>query len=96
MGEHRWVRCASLAAAVGVSYYLVAYLSLTGLFFFRSEGVTVFWAAAGISSGLLIAFGSRARWPVVAGIFVAAFLVPFVVLGRGVWLATIFAFCDVV
>lgn len=95
MGEHRWVRCVGLAAAVAVSYYLVAYLSLTGLFFFKSEGVTVFWAAAGISSGLLIALGSRARWPVVAGIFVAAFLIPFAVLGRGVWLAAIFAFCDV-
>jgi signal transduction histidine kinase len=95
MGERRWVGGAGLAAAVGVLYYLVAYLSLTGLFFYQSEGVTVFWAAAGISSGLLIGFGSRARWPVVAGVFAAAFLIPFVVLARGIWLSTIFALCDV-
>ena len=61
MGQHRWVASIGLAAAVGVLYYLVAYLSLTGLFFYQSEGVTVFWAAAGISSGLLVGFGSRAR-----------------------------------
>jgi integral membrane sensor domain MASE1 len=67
---------------------------LSGLFFYQSEGVTVFWAAAGISSGLLIGFGSRARWPVVAGVFVGAFLIPLVVLGRGIWLSAIFAICD--
>jgi signal transduction histidine kinase len=95
MGKHRWLGSVGLAAAVAVLYYVVAYLSLTGLFFYQSEGVTVFWAAAGISSGLLIGFGSRARWPVVTGVFVAAFLIPFVVLERGIWLATIFALCDV-
>jgi signal transduction histidine kinase len=67
---------------------------LSGLFFYQSEGVTVFWAAAGISSGLLIGFGSRARWPVVTGVFVGAFLIPFVVLGRDIWLSAIFAICD--
>jgi signal transduction histidine kinase len=96
MGEQRWVASMGLAAAVAVLYYLVAYLSLTGLFFYQSEGVTVFWAAAGISSGLLISLGSRERWPVLVGVFVAAFLIPLVVLRRGVWLATIFSLCDVV
>jgi signal transduction histidine kinase len=96
MSEQRWVASVGLATAVGVLYYLVAYLSLTGLFFYQSEGVTVFWAAAGISSGLLISLGSRARWPVLAGVFVAALLIPLVVLRRGIWLATIFALCDVV
>jgi signal transduction histidine kinase len=96
MGQHRWVGGIGLAAAVGVLYYIVAYLSLTGLFFYRSEGITVFWAAAGISSGLLIGFGSRARLPIVAGVFVAAFLIPFVVLKRGIWLSIIFGLCDAV
>jgi integral membrane sensor domain MASE1 len=95
MGQHRWAGSVVFAAAVGVLYYLVAYLSLTGLFFYQTEGVTVFWAAAGVSSGLLIGFGSRARWPVIAGVFVAAFLIPVVVLERDIWLATIFALCDV-
>jgi signal transduction histidine kinase len=94
MGAPRWVGSIGVAAAVGVSYYLAAYVSLSGLFFYQSEGVTVFWAAAGISSGVLIGFNSRARWPVVAGIFVGAFLIPLVVLGRDVWLSAIFAICD--
>jgi hypothetical protein len=38
MGEHRWVGSVGLAAAVGVLYYLVAYLSLTGLFFISLKG----------------------------------------------------------
>ena len=55
----------------------------------------MFWAPAGISSGLLIALGdSPARWSVLIGVFVAAFAVPLVILGRGVLLATIFALCD--
>jgi len=83
------------AVAIAVVYYLVARVSLSGLFFFQSEGVTVFWAAAGISSGLLIGFGPRARWPVIGGVFVGAFLIPLVVLERGIWLSTIFAACDV-
>ena len=94
MGAPRWVGSLGVAAAVGVSYYLAAYVSLSGLFFYQSEGVTVFWAAAGISSGLLIGFGSRARWAVVAGVFVGAFLIPLVVLGRDIWLSAIFAICD--
>jgi len=43
----------------------------------------------------MIGFGSRARWPVIAGVFVGAFLIPLVVLERGVWLSAIFATCDV-
>jgi len=94
MGAPRWVGSIGIAAAVGVSYYLAAYVSLSGLFFYQSEGVTVFWAAAGISSGLLIGLGSRTRWPVVAGVFVGAFLIPLVVLGRDIGLSAIFAVCD--
>jgi signal transduction histidine kinase len=37
----------------------------------KPEGVAVFWPAAGISSGLLIALGPRARWPVLAGVTLA-------------------------
>jgi signal transduction histidine kinase len=58
-----------LAAAVGLVYFLAALLSY-GLAL-QSEGLAVFWPASGISSGLLIALGSRARWPVVSGVIVA-------------------------
>jgi hypothetical protein len=67
----------ALTVAIAAVYYVVARLSLSGLFFFQSEGITLFWAAAGISSGLMIGFGPHARWPVIAGVFVGAFFYPF-------------------
>ena len=60
---------AGLAATVGLVYFLAALLSY-GLAL-QSEGLAVFWPASGISSGFLIAFGSRARWPVESGVVVA-------------------------
>ena len=57
----------ALAALVGLGYFLAARLSI-GLAL-EPAGVAVFWPAAGISSGTLIALGSRcARWPVAAGV----------------------------
>ena len=90
----RWVGNVGVAVAVGSIYFLVARFSLRGVFFLASEGITLFWAAAGISSGLLIGFGSHRRWAVVAGIFLGAFAIPLFILGRGIWLAIIFAVCD--
>jgi signal transduction histidine kinase len=58
-----------LAAAVGLAYFLAASLSYE--LSLQSEGLAVFWPASGVSSGLLIALGSRARWPVVSGVIVA-------------------------
>ena len=95
MGARGSLGSIGLAVAIAVVYYLVGRLSLSGLFYFQSEGVTVFWAAAGISSGLLLGFGSRARWPVIAGVFVGALLIPLGVLERGIWLSTFIAACDV-
>ena len=65
----RWAASIGLAAAVGLAYFLTALLSY-GLSL-TSEGLAVFWPASGVSSGLLIALGSRARWPVVSGVIVA-------------------------
>src|SRR5215470_608358 len=58
-----------LAAAVGLAYFLAALLSY-GLAL-QPEGLAVFWPASGVSSGLLIALGPRARWSVVSGVIVA-------------------------
>ena len=44
-----------LAVAVGIGYFLAARLSLFLLA--KPDGVAVFWPAAGISSGIRIAFG---------------------------------------
>ena len=65
----RWVRSVGLAAAVGLTYFLTAKFSVRLIL--ESSGVAVFWPAAGISSGILIALGPHARWPVLAGVMVA-------------------------
>lgn len=66
----RWVGDIGLAAAVGAAYFLVARNSV-GLVL-ESTGVAVFWPAAGITSGSLIALGPRARWPLAAGVIGAS------------------------
>jgi integral membrane sensor domain MASE1 len=65
----RWVGSIGLAAAVGLAYFVAADFSVRLIL--KPEGVAVFWPAAGISSGILIALGPRARWPVLAGVIVA-------------------------
>ena len=65
----QWVGGIGLAALVGFGYFLAAAFSVRLVL--EPEGVAVFWPAAGLSSGLLIALGPRARWPVLAGVIVA-------------------------
>jgi len=70
--ERRWssaVELIALGIAVGIGYFLAARLSL--LLLIPSDGVAVFWPAAGLASGTLIAFGPRARWPVAIGVIAA-------------------------
>ena len=55
--------------AVSLIYFVAARLSL--LLLEPVDGVAVFWPAAGVGSGILIAFGAAARWPVVVGVAVA-------------------------
>ena len=63
-----WLRSIGITAAVGVAYFLAAQLSNS---FLITPETVIFWPAAGISSGLLIALWSVARWPVLAGVMVA-------------------------
>src|SRR5262249_2871035 len=56
----------------------------------KPEGVAVFWPAAGVSAGVLIALGSRARWPVVAGTMAATIAANFSG-GRNLGNAVLFA-----
>ena len=66
----RWGESIGLAVAVGLGYFLAARLSV-GLVL-EPASVAVFWPAAGISSGVLIALGlPRAGWPVAVGVTVA-------------------------
>ncbi|HEY2230992.1 MAG TPA: hypothetical protein VGI22_25310, partial [Xanthobacteraceae bacterium] len=55
-GEPRdWVSSIGLAVAVGIGYFLAARLSL--LLLTKPDGVAVFWPAAGVAAGTLIALG---------------------------------------
>ncbi len=59
----------AIGLAVGISYFLAARLSL--LLLTPTDGVAVFWPAAGVASGTLIALGPRAKWPVAVGVMSA-------------------------
>src|ERR1700732_1540444 len=87
----RWVGSIGLAVAVGIAYFVAARLSLALLT--KPEGVAVFWPAAGVSAGALIALGSRARWPVVAGTL-AATIVANLLGDRSLWSAVLFGLCN--
>jgi PAS domain S-box-containing protein len=84
----KWV---VLAAALGVAYFLAARLSLALLT--KPDGVAVFWPAAGVAAGVLIALGAGARWPVVAGTMVAT-IVANLLGDRSIWSAMVFAVCN--
>ena len=89
--QTRWIGAIGLAVAVGIVYFLAARLSLALLT--KPEGVAVFWPAAGVSAGVLIALGSRARWPVVVGTMVAT-IVANLFGDRNLWSAVLFALCN--
>ncbi|HEY7843154.1 MAG TPA: MASE1 domain-containing protein [Bradyrhizobium sp.] len=80
-----------LAVAIGVVYFVAARLSLALLT--KPEGVAVFWPAAGVSAGVLIALGARARWPVIAGTM-AATIVANLLGDRNLWGAVLFGVCN--
>jgi len=87
----RWVGSFGLAVAVGVVYFVAARFSLALLT--KPEGVAVFWPAAGVSAGVLIALGSPARWPVVAGTM-AATIAANLSGDRDLPSAVLFGFCN--
>jgi len=83
-----WITSVGLAIAVGIAYFLAARLSLFLLT--KPDGVAVFWPAAGVSSGVLISLGPRARLPVIAGTMAAT--VAANLLGdRNIWSTIVFA-----
>ena len=87
----RWGDAIWLTVAIGVLYFIAARLSLALLT--KPEGVAVFWPAAGVSAGALIALGARARWPVIVGT-VAATVVANLLGDRNLWGAILFGLCD--
>jgi PAS domain S-box-containing protein len=68
LGRHPLASAVNVISTVGVAlaYFFAARLSLALLG--PVDGVAVFWPAAGVASGILIALGSAARWTVVVGV----------------------------
>src|SRR3974390_250775 len=87
----QWVRGIGLAAAVGLFYFLAASFSVRLVL--KPEGVAVFWPAAGLSSGILIALGPRARWPVLAGVIVAT-VATHVIIKDPLWACIALGLCN--
>src|SRR4029077_20939151 len=77
-----WAIAVVVTMAVAIAYFLAARLTLALLE--KSDGVAVFWPAAGIASGALIVAVSAALWPVLVGVMAATILAN--LLGdRNVW-----------
>jgi integral membrane sensor domain MASE1 len=85
-----WIGPIVFTVAVGVAYFLTARLSLLLM---TQPGVAVFWPAAGVSAGTLIALGRAARWPVAVGV-IAATIVANLLGDRNVSSSLIFALSD--
>ena len=86
-----WVASIGLTIAVAITYFLAARLSLALLT--EPDGVAVFWPAAGIASGIMIALGPVARLPVAVGVMAAT--VTANLLGdRNIASAIVFALCN--
>jgi signal transduction histidine kinase len=87
----RWVGSIGLAAAIGLAYFLTAKFSVRLVL--EPAGVAVFWPAAGISSGLLIALGPHARWPVLAGVMVAT-IATHLIINDPLWAGVTLGLCN--
>src|SRR5215467_2102714 len=86
-----WVRGIGLAVAVCLGYFLAAAFSVRLIL--EPEGVAVFWPAAGLSSGLLIVLGPRARWPVLAGV-IAATVATHLIIKDPLWAGVALGLCN--
>ena len=86
-----WIGSIGLGIAVGVAYLLAAHLSLALLT--KPDCVAVFWPAAGIASGTLIALGPKARLPVTLAVLTASAAAS-LLGGRNFPATIVFALCN--
>jgi PAS domain S-box-containing protein len=87
---NRWPTWIWLAAVVGCIYVLSARMSLALL---TPDGVAVFWPAAGVAAGTLIALGPSTRWAVAAGTVIGT-IVANLLGDRNLWSSIVFAACN--
>lgn len=81
----------SLAIAIGIAYFVTAWLSFALLAVPGS--VPIFWPASGLAVGALIVLGPKSRLPIAAGV-VAASIVVYLMEGGNAWSAPAFALCN--
>jgi integral membrane sensor domain MASE1 len=93
LARHPLASVAGVISTVGVAvaYFFAARLSLALLG--PVDGVAVFWPAAGVASGILIALGPAARWNVVVGVM-ATTIVANLLGDRNIWSSVFFAFAN--
>ena len=86
-----WVGSIGLAIAVAITYFLAATVEPCSAT--EPDGVAVFWPAAGIASGILIALGPSARLPVALGVM-AATIAANLLGDRNLASTIVFALCN--
>src|SRR5215468_340369 len=91
LGTRAFLHVALGAAAMSVVYFCAARLSLALIT--PSNGVAVFWPAAGLASGLVIALGSASRLPVALGVMLAT-IVANLLGDRNLPASIVFAVCN--
>src|SRR5262245_21198764 len=84
------VRPLAISVTVGACYFVAARFGLAMLT--AADDVAVFWPAAGISAGALIALGPGTRAPVLSGT-VAATIAANLLAGRNIAATFVFALC---
>jgi PAS domain S-box-containing protein len=83
-----WLGAVGLFVVVGIAYFLAARV---GVVLGVSQGVPIFWPAAGIAVGAFITLGPNARLPVTVAV-VAATIASGILIGRSLSLTITFAF----
>jgi PAS domain S-box-containing protein len=86
-----WTASIVLSIAVGSAYLLAALFSLALLT--KPDCVAVFWPAAGIATGTLVAIGPKARLPVALAVLVASAAAS-LLKDRNYQAAIVFALCN--
>jgi PAS domain S-box-containing protein len=83
-----WLGAVGLFVVVGIAYFLAARV---GVVLGVSQGVPIFWPAAGIAVGAFITLAPNARLPVTVAV-VAATIASGILIGRSLSLTITFAF----
>jgi two-component sensor histidine kinase/integral membrane sensor domain MASE1 len=89
---HSWLGAIELTIAIGVTYFLAARF---GLALRAQVGLAIFWPAAGIGVGALIALGPASRVPVAVGVALAT-IGSSLSIGRSAWLGIAFSVVNAV